>query len=109
MRGTMSARTAGAYLQEVREQRKLSRATVAKALQTSESQIERLDYGTTRVNGELLLAYARYIGANMRRLVALILDDPPPDDDSVWDVFDRLSPAQQRAVIEIIRQMGADE
>ena len=108
MDGLMSARHAGAYLQSLRERRKLSRAVVAKALKTSESQIERMDYGSTRVNGELVLAYARYLGANMRRVVALFLDEPVPDDD-LWSDFDRLTPAQQQAVIEIMRQMtGGD-
>lgn len=100
----MGAQTAGAYLQEVRERRGLSRAAVAKALNSNESQIERCDYGSTRVNGELLISYARYIGANMGRFIALLLDEPLTDE-SFWVEFDQLDPDQKQAVINVIRQM----
>lgn len=108
MRGTMTARTAGAYLQRLREEKRISRAKAAAALGTSESQIERIDYGSSRVNGELLLGYIRYLGANLRHVMHLMLDDVVTQDDDTETMFariDALSPERKRMLAAIIRDL----
>jgi transcriptional regulator with XRE-family HTH domain len=104
----MSAQTAGAYLQGLREQRGLSRRKVAQALNTNETQIERIDYGSNRVNGELLLSYIRYLGASVRHVTHLMLDVPasPADDlDHLLAQVDALSPERRQLVAALIRDL----
>lgn len=109
MRGHMGGREAGMYLQGLREAMGLSRVKAASRLQTSKSEIERIDNGMVDPRSRLFLRYGRLVGANMRRLIALLLDEPPVDEEAFWDDFDRLTPQQQDAVIEIMRQMIGDE
>lgn len=108
MRSTMSAQTAGAYLQGLRERRGLSRAQVAKALNSNETQIQRIDYGSSRVNGELLLSYAHYLGANLRHVMHLMLDMPQPQTSDLEDLLskiDALSPERKQVLAAIIRDL----
>ncbi len=103
----MSTQRAGAYLRELREARGLSLATVGRRLQTSKSQVDRIERGAGETRTSLMLRYARLVGANTSKLAALLLGEPY--DDDTWNDFDRLTPEQQRAVTEIIRQMIRDE
>ena len=101
----MSTQSAGAYLKELREARGWSLAAVGRRLQTSKSQVVRMEQGDGETRTSLLLSYGRLVGANMRRLIAMMLDEPQ-QDESFWDEFDALTPEQQQAVINVIRSYG---
>ena len=110
VRNYMGTQSAGAYLKQLRDMQRLSLDTVAKKLHTSKSQIDRVERGVLDTRSSLLLGYARLVGANIRYLIALLLDDPAVDDGTdPWTEFDQLTPKQRQAVIEMIRSMQRDE
>jgi transcriptional regulator with XRE-family HTH domain len=107
-RGVMGTQSAGAYLRSLREKRGLSLEEVGRALQTSKSQVQRIERGQGETRTTLFLGYARLVGANVRHAIGLLFDDPA-SEATFWDDFDRLTPKQQDAVLEIMRQMIGDE
>ncbi len=107
MRGGMGTQSAGAYLRELREARGWSLATVGARLQTSKSQIDRIERGRGETRTTLLLSYARLLGANIRKVIALMPDEPFVDD-AEWAEFDKLSPEQQQIVIGILKEFARD-
>lgn len=66
---------AGAYLEGLRLASRKSRADVAKAIGTSESQVQRIEAGEIDTRGSLLFGFARFVKANMAHLAKLLLDD----------------------------------
>lgn len=70
----MSLEAAGAYLWELRQARHLSRDQLAQRLNTSRSQIERIDYGQGEARASVIFLYARAVGADLDELSDLMLD-----------------------------------
>lgn len=73
--GCMGMVAAGAYLESLRLASKKSRADVAKAIGTSESQVQRIEAGEIDTRGSLLFGFARFVKANISHLAKLLLDD----------------------------------
>ncbi len=108
MQGTMGKTEAGMYLRERREARGLSVRAVARHLQTSKSQVDRIEAGEIDTRSSLLIRYARLVGANMERLAALFVGESY-DEDSEWSEWDDLSPEQRRKALEFIRSIVRGE
>ena len=100
----MGTQQAGAYLELRRKQMGLSRAKVAKALRTTEKQIERIEGGEIDTRSSLIAGFARLVDANAQRLFSLLLGEPIQETDDLWAEFDRLTPAQQQIVIGLLRE-----
>jgi transcriptional regulator with XRE-family HTH domain len=79
--GVMGAVAAGAYLENLRNQQRRSRAEIARLLKTSESQIQRIEAGEIDTRSSLLFGFARAVKANFLHLARLLLDDKASDDE----------------------------
>lgn len=111
MRHTMSMQTAGLYLQDLRKKRGLSVPDVARELETSKSQIDRIEDGTINTRTSLFLAYARLVNADIDYLTSLALDEgvdhltpASPDETELWRYI-RSRNAADRASL-VVRIMG---
>jgi transcriptional regulator with XRE-family HTH domain len=72
---TMSAEAAGAYLWELRKRAKLSRDAVAQRLETSRSQIERIEGGDGETRSSLLLGFTELVGGDVNHVASLFLNE----------------------------------
>lgn len=97
----MSTIAAGAYLWELRKAQKLSREDVAKAFETSDSQIERIERGQGETRASMLLAFARLVQGNVEHLATLLLDDQATEEDGRKLALEWLTQAEIRQ-LEIV-------
>ncbi len=78
----MGLAAAGAYLEEVRQSRRVTRKQLAADLDISSDQIERIEKGRTKVNGPALLRLISRLEGSYQQVVALLNDDLISLDDA---------------------------
>lgn len=79
----MSMLAAGIYLRTLREHHGFSRAGIAKALGTSESQIERIEAGLVDTRGSLLLGFTSEVKGSAEQLAQLIVSKDATKEDGI--------------------------
>jgi transcriptional regulator with XRE-family HTH domain len=70
----MSAAAVGAYFRTLRKSHNLSIQQVAERIETSVSQVSRIETGEQEIRGSLLFAFARVVKANLDDIASLLLD-----------------------------------
>lgn len=70
----MSIQAAGSYLRVLREARGISRDAVARAANTSESQIVRIELGKQETRSSMLLTFVQLVGGSAEELAVLLLN-----------------------------------
>lgn len=91
---------AGAYIRTLREARHLSRAEVATATGTHESQIVRIENGDQDTRGSLLLAIVRVVRGRADHIQDLILNQTCTADDGKAKAQDWLARIEANALEE---------
>lgn len=97
---------AGAYIRTIREHLNMSRASLAHAVETHESQIVRIEKGQQDARGSLLLAIVHHIGGNTDVLYRLMQPDKTRDD-GVWEANNWIQ-HQKRFVDNLINDTSAE-
>jgi transcriptional regulator with XRE-family HTH domain len=67
-------RAVGTYLRTLREAQELSRAEIARALETNEVQVARIEKGEIDTRGSLLLQFLKVVRGDAEQLTSLMTD-----------------------------------
>lgn len=72
---------AGAYIRSVREGRGMTRAELASLLETTETQLFRVESGQQDTRGSSLMRIVSAIGANIKHVYDLLMDESSTAED----------------------------
>lgn len=93
------------YLREWRKHRGYSLERLAEMVGTSKGYLSDLERGNRRYNQELLELLAEALSTDPSRLLTV---DPSQNEDTVYSIWETLSPVQRRQALAVIKAIKGD-
>lgn len=101
----MGAEAAGAYLWALRKSKRMSRDAAASKLNTSRSQIERMEYGNGDTLAPMYMAFIRLVEGDMEHVADLLLGDETTAEDGERKALEFLS-TSKRYIPAFLREVS---
>lgn len=94
------------FLREWRKHRGYTQERLAEMIGTSKGYLSDLERGVRRWNQDLLEQLAEALSCAPADLLRI---DPSQGDDSIWSLYDTLTPVQRRQAVRVLKAIRDDE